>query len=267
MPQTTRKECKYGSLKQNGLKNKDEALFSSLQQGSLTIEAAVLLPLFLFTMATVLLLFRVLQLQYMVGEALDKAVTEAALLREETQEEVENTVKLLFYKNLAVQDSQISWINLGMKGFSWENSGSDEDYINMKVSYQIKMPGWMLRDNLLTVTECSKSRRWTGLPGNEESGSREEWVYITPSGSVYHKSRECTHLRLSVQVAEAEMAARYRACQLCAEGETLPSLIYITEEGDCYHIKLSCSGLKRTVYMIPLSQAEGRSPCSRCGGI
>lgn len=264
MPQIKRKESKKVSLKHNGLKN--GALFRSLQKGSLTIETALVLPWFLFAMVTVLFLFRVMQLQYIVGDALDKAVAETALVRETTPEKAENSVKLLFYKELVANQCPISMINLGMAGISWDESETDEDYLNMKIEYQIKMPGWILKNRMLQVTEISRCRRWTGIPGNGSNESCGEWVYITPEGSVYHKSRECTHLKLSIHSVVAEEATNYRACECCAEGEKITPMVYITEEGECYHIKLNCSGLKRTIYMVPLNQVEKRSPCSRCGG-
>ena len=260
MPQIKGKEDKNSSLKHNGLKN--GALFCFLSRGSLTVETALILPLFLFAMVTVLFLFRVLELQYVVGEALDKAVAEAALQKEISAQEVENAVKRLFYKKLAKKDAQVSLINLEWAGFSWEDSGTDETYIDVKVAYQVKLPGWILRNRMLAVTECSRSRRWTGMSGAGANGSYGEWVYITPEGSVYHRSRDCTHLKLSIQSVPAETASGYRACELCGEGKEVTPLVYITQEGECYHTKLNCSGLKRTVYMIPLMQAEGRNPLS-----
>lgn len=266
MPQIQRKEDEEDSLKRNGLKIRIGALFCSVFEGSLTLESALVLPCFLFAMVTVLFLFRVLQLQYMTGEALDKAVTEAALFGKESPEEVENQVKLLFYKELAAENSPISMVNLEMAGFSWEGSAVDETYIDMKLSYQVKLPGWVLKNRRFSVAVSGRSRRWSGMSGKGEISGPGEWVYITPEGSVYHKSRNCSYLKLSIQRVTSGEVQRYRACELCAEGESMPSFVYITEEGNCYHIRLNCSGLKRTVYMIPLSQAEGRGPCSRCGG-
>lgn len=264
MPQIKRKESKKDSLKRNGLKN--GALLRSLQKGSLTVETALVLPWFLFAMVTVLYLFRVMQIQYMVGDALDKAVAETALVRETTPEKAENSVKLLFYKELVANQCPISMINLGMAGFIWDDSDKNEEYLNVEVNYQIKMPGWLLKSNMLQVTETSRCRRWTGIPGSGSNQSFGEWVYITPEGSVYHRSRECTHLKLSIHSVTAKAAEGYRPCELCAKGEKITAVVYITEEGECYHTKLNCSGLKRTIYMVPLTQVKRWSPCSRCGG-
>lgn len=264
MPQIKRKEYKDSSLKHNGLKS--GALFSPLWNGSLTVETALVLPLFLFTMVTVLFLFRVLQLQYMVGDALDKAVAEAALQKQESPQEVENKIKLLFYQELEIQGCPVSMINQQLAGVLWDLSDVDDKYIDMKVTYQIKMPGWILKNKVVSVTECIRCRRWTGMSGAGNEDTLGEWVYITPEGSVYHKNRECTHLKLTVQSVSAEAAAGYRACERCAKKKKITPFVYITEEGDCYHLMLNCSGLKRTVFLVPLWQTQGRVPCSRCGG-
>lgn len=264
MPQIYRKEKQKSSLKHNGLKV--GALFSPLAKGSLTVETALVLPWFLFAMVTVLFLFRGLQIQYIVGEALDGAVAQTALEKEIAPEEAENEIKYLFYKKIEESQCSTAMINLGMAGFSWSDSLVDERYLDMKVDYQIKLPGWLLQDSMWKVSKSSRCRRWKGVLGNGENGNSAEWVYITPEGSVYHKSRECTHLKLSIHAVSMEEAEKYRACEHCTKKTKKTAMVYITEEGECYHIKLNCSGLKRTIYMMRFDQVKGRSPCSRCGG-
>ena len=90
------------------------------------------------------------------------------------------------------------------------------------------------------------------------------------NGNVYHKSRDCTHIRLSVrQEPESRVSGlrnvdggKYHPCEKCGGSG---SRIYVTDTGDRYHSSAACSGLKREVIEIPLSQAEGWKACSRCG--
>ena len=88
MPQMTRKEKKKISLRQKSWKEIKsgafvpwEALFHALREckGAMTLEAALVFPLFLFAVITVLSLFLMMQTQYIVADSLDLAVAETAL--------------------------------------------------------------------------------------------------------------------------------------------------------------------------------------------
>lgn len=62
--------------------------------------------------------------------------------------------------------------------------------------------------------------------------------------------------------SENNYGQTYRACALC--GERIGAMVYITPEGDCYHGNRTCSGLKRTVRQVPMSEAYERGCCMRC---
>ncbi len=99
-----------------------------------------------------------------------------------------------------------------------------------------------------------------------------EYVYITKDSEVYHRDRDCSHIRLTVTQTNGEDildqrnagGSRYKPCELCHSRLSDPKL-YITPEGDRYHNSITCSGLKRTVYKIRIEEAGDRRPCSRCG--
>ncbi len=124
-----------------------------------------------------------------------------------------------------------------------------------------------------TIVSCCYMRAWTGydVEHRAEGGEGEEtYVYITDGGSAYHMARNCTHLTLSITLAGKEemetlrnaSGGRYRPCERC--GGDGSGIVYITKEGDRYHNTIECSGLKRSVRCIPISEAVGRTPCSRC---
>lgn len=276
MPRRIKKERKRISLRQFNIKGKIsrgilswEALSHTLPKGSLTLEAALVLPLFLFAAATVLSLFLMLQVQYVVGNSLDLAVADTALLREKTPAEAETLTKAAFYKELAVQKGSLSLIKNGIAGFSWKNTNVDDSYINAFVTYQIRFPIRFFAVSTMKVSDKRRIHRWTGrqIRGTDSKG--EAWVYVTPNQSVYHVSRECSHLKLSVKPMKASVLKKggsYAPCGHCAKGLAGGSTVYVTTEGDCYHYRIDCSGLKRTVYMVKRSQVKGKGACSRCGG-
>lgn len=115
---------------------------------------------------------------------------------------------------------------------------------------------------------------WTGygLLGNTEQ-EEEEMVYITENGTVYHRSRSCTHLALSIQITDIHTIknqknssnGKYHPCEKCGNNP-MATALYITQYGDKYHTCIQCSGLKRTIKAVPLKQVEGWPACSKCGG-
>ena len=117
------------------------------------------------------------------------------------------------------------------------------------------------------VVQKAVCRGWIGFT---ELEIKETYVYITPEGSVYHLYADCTHLDLSIQkvtIAKAkssrnEYGEKYKECELC--DDSFGVLVYITSEGNRYHSKRGCSGLKRTIRQVPISTVKGRSGCIRC---
>ena len=117
-------------------------------------------------------------------------------------------------------------------------------------------------------------RAWIGYTGEGGYGNGEEiFVYITPEGTVYHKNRDCSYLKLSIRSIRAEnleearnsSGSRYNPCGTCAERGSPAGTVYVTDYGDRYHNSRSCSGLKRTVMMAPLREVHGKRACSKCG--
>jgi hypothetical protein len=120
-----------------------------------------------------------------------------------------------------------------------------------------------------------RTRAWTGFDSAKAATtkeSEEEIVYVAETGTVYHKSRACTHIKLSIRSTslaniENERSkddSKYKKCDNC--GSKAKGTVYITDYGDRYHSSLSCSGLKRTISAVPISQVGDKGACSRCGG-
>ena len=118
---------------------------------------------------------------------------------------------------------------------------------------------------------------WTGADrgnGNSEENKKpENMVYVTVSGSVYHKKLNCSHLNLSVtKVSGGNVSSRrnengekYHACESCSRGQAPGSTVYITKSGKRYHNDKNCSGLKRSVRLVKESEAGNLHACKRCG--
>ena len=123
------------------------------------------------------------------------------------------------------------------------------------------------------VTKKAVVRAWVGYTGETfQNAAGETLVYITPDGTVYHKTRDCTYLRLSVrQISYGGLSGernlsggRYTPCEFCVRRGWTGGTVYITDHGTSYHSSAGCQGLKRTIIAVPLSETGGRPGCSRC---
>lgn len=185
-----------------------------------------------------------------------------------------------------VDEEQInnSCIKGGMSGIStfMSNYMSEGDDIDIVISYFLKIPVPFFSISDIPVLQRVRVRGFTGYKPESKKGSNEEeqegdktLVYIAETGNVYHTTKECSHLKLSIEEAEYshldnlrnDSGGKYYSCSICiakTEHNNLSS-IYITKSGDRYHSSLNCSGLKRTVRTITLNQVGNKTLCTRCG--
>lgn len=245
--------------------------------GVLTLEAAVILPILASFFVSILFFFRVMQVQIEVQKALDDTGRKLAVCLAIEDEEGKTAdyaiAETMLLKELRGRDEIEHYVTGGIWGISLSGSHLSGDEVILKASYQMELPVklfWNWRIRKVQRAEC---RKWTGWKPAGENGSEDIWVYVTETGTVYHRRRDCTHLRLSIQsVAYAgiseyrnENGERYHACALCGQERNESGRVYITNQGNCYHNDLSCSGIKRTVYMIRFSEVGSRRACSQCG--
>lgn len=229
----------------------------------------MVLPLAAAFFVAVLFFFRVLQVQTDVAGALSyaarKTACEAGAVSQETVLLV--SAEVLFRKelhNCRYVDSYVPG------GISLLRSNLSGDYVELRADYFVRLPIRFFTVEGFAVSQCSVSRKWTG-DGDTCADEMEDYVYVTKNGTVYHRSRGCSYLDLSIQAVESgtvdsrrnKGGGKYYACS-CVSGKDT-GVLYITDYGTSYHQNLACSGLKRTVYMVPLSKVGGKGACSKCG--
>lgn len=210
---------------------------SALERGSMTVEAALAVPIFLFAMVNILSMFLFFK---------------------------------TFSENLSSLHQQAR--QLSMHAYTGQQAGLESELIKLtkieRAEPIIPVFGW---PGTIIANSCCM-HPWTGYDVTKKSSSAqaaEEMVYITKNGTVYHKDRSCSYLNPSVQLVKREDVTvlrnnsreKYYPCESCGGNS---ATVYITNDGNRYHDKISCSGLKRTIYCVSLSEAEERSSCSKC---
>lgn len=275
--------------------------FTSFVRGSFTVEASVVMTVFILSVYGFLYLFLVFRLQVTLQEAAERAAQTAAryayakeCLDESIRPEQEWTetlgdvmqwgiqteiMKQSVVKTVSEEYPGGSCIKGGNSGIHFlESSILEEDgMVDVVVRYDVEIPIGLPGMTRFRFVQRSRKHGWVGRQkqtGEETGEDAQEWAYVTETGSVYHLYEDCTHIRLSVQnisyhqvdQCRNENGGKYKPCEKCCkEGKTGAS-VYITKDGDRYHSTLGCGGLKRQVKKIPKDEAEsGMRLCSRCG--
>lgn len=247
--------------------------FSALgrKRGSMTVEAALVLPIFLFAMLLFSFLGILIRNQDEVQWALTRVAREASV--EYGASESEMMKNTLYYqtKLRAYLGTKVPSAHLLESRLMREN-----DEIDLIVNYQMELPFRVIKIGRCHFRQRVHTRAFTGVEHRGDAGGGTDCiVYVTPTGRVYHKNKNCTYLRLSVSQVKFEDLESlrnggggiYKSCERCARDTEVPrtAKVWITNFGDRYHTSRSCSGIKRNIEEISLSEAGGRIPCSKCG--
>ncbi len=108
----------------------------------------------------------------------------------------------------------------------------------------------------------------------KEGETESEKVYVTESGSVYHRSLTCSHLSVKAEAVSAEDVGnrrnrdgkKYELCSYC-KNSPRGDEVFITAYGTKYHFNADCLALKRKVREVSLDEVKGMKPCSTCGNV
>ncbi len=248
------------------------------RNGSITIETAMVLPLFLFGMLAVMDLFSMLGFYMGVERALDAEAKKLCVKAYDTDD-----------FNFAVIGLDIaSILSESMKGFPVEGGENGIDFGQSTIHNReiiVLQADYVFKPNfdIFGITNIQMSQRrlmhtWIGYEQGLYGGfsdAEDIWVYVAKNGTVYHKNLMCSHIKLSIMETTGKTVdslrnvygGKYKPCEIC-HAKKEDRIIYVAANGDRYHNKLSCSGLKRTVNTMRLSEAVGKGlrACSRCGG-
>jgi hypothetical protein len=250
--------------------------------GGMTVEAALALPFFLLFFLNLASLMEMMRLHGNLQTALWEACSSAAVYTCAVEDEdlAASVLSALYIRSRLVkslgseylEDSPLQNGAAGLLVVS-DPEAVDEDILSVRVSYSVSSISALIGFPDFRMSNVYYGHIWNGYEIGE-SASKEEIVYVTENGTVYHLSRNCTHLLLSVRQEpyssvkdlRNQQGRSYGACGRCAKGEA-PETIFVTDEGESFHYSENCAGLKRTVKAISLQDASlSYRACSRCGG-
>lgn len=212
---------------------------SFIRKASIAVETALVLPLFFLGMVTLISFMDIYKMQSEHLHALCEQAKEA-----------------------------------GMYAYMLDGKGPDE--LTIPDVYSYSPIGGLIPLPKVWMHNTVKVHTWTGTDHrafSEEEKPSEEMVYVTESGSVYHRNPGCRYLHValnqipgsSIVSAQNAQGEKYYACEICSKNQKPAGIVYITKNGNRYHNRESCSGLKRTVRLVKISDVQGMGACGSCG--
>lgn len=264
-------------------------------QGSATLEAVCIMPIMLFAF---LAFYSMGQIYIMENQIYQAALNTAEYLAEYaylvnyaaggeddsqddiSQKSIEDSVgiQLLgiglanakFQQYLGENERVNRYVKAGSSGIYLisDELFDEEDFINFQVVYQVQIPVPLLNHLTVSFRHRIHQKAYTGyVPSGENGNENDRYVYVTEYGTVYHMTRSCSHLQLTIQPvtkgALKQSYANLRPCEYCGDVES--EVYYVTEYGESYHTSTQCTGLKRTIERVPFREVSGLAPCLECG--
>lgn len=260
-----------------------KAFFFTPFRAAMTVEAALVLPIFLFCMTALIQYGSVMGTAVQISTALTETGKSMATAAYAARYGGAGSAPGLgvsalsagyaHHKVLAKAENtdRIKNVNMALSSFLQE-----EEQIDLVMTYQIRTPVPIIKlpGNFFLQRSCI--RAWTGRGAHDAnseedgSGNGQEEVYVSETGSVYHEDPECSYLNPSIREIDEDAVSslrnrsgeKYRPCENCGGGS---GTVYITDDGNRYHRSLDCSGLKRTIH-TESRDGCGLRPCSKCSG-
>lgn len=276
----------------NNMKDK-----SYMMKASMTVEAAIVLPLLLFFFINLMSSIEMMRLHSNLQLALWETGYRMTIynyayetLKDGMTSKGEDFNQLLegaigvVYNNLFARNEVIDYVGeeylmkspltYGADGLIFlESSIMERDYVDLAVTYEVSAPIQFVGFPSFRMSNRFYGKAWTGYTILEDDVEKEEdIVYVTEHGSVYHTTRECSYLKrlvetvssLEVHYIRNETGQNYSLCSLC-KNSPVGRVVYITAGGFRYHLQKNCTAITRMIIPIDVDSARQYRPCNRCG--
>lgn len=247
----------------------------TFNKGSVTVEACVVLPLFLFFMLGIaeihMLLMAEAHIHQSLSEAADYTAQYCYLESRLSTEKMGNIEKLIRsgillkqFRMVLGEDFYVEQVITGGRDGVILTVTADKKNPKIfiaKARYFVKIKLPVIGEFQIELFNQIKQKAFLGYSKEEQS---ECYVYVTPNQEVYHTRRNCSHLRLDVQKKSNMEKRNYKPCGFCGNETDSSRGIYVAKTGEVYHCNENCIGLKRTVKRVNIKEVGNLGLCQRC---
>ncbi len=263
----------------------------SLYKGSLTLEAAIVFPIYILFLISIIYILNILALQnslQMSMEETSRSISSSAYISEKIcymkekgittnlTYSVLNTalIKQLFLNDELKNLSDNSYIVNGSNGISFQSTytNTNTHIVDFNITYNVSIP--FLPDNIfkIRINQRCRFRTFSGEDISDKSGEYTPYVYTASNAGVYHSSPYCSYLSKYYTILPSssfdnmgDSNNKYSACSHCARNVPMASNVFNCPGSMVYHNSIDCFYLNANVHKVTLESVEDfLSLCSRC---
>ncbi len=250
-------------------------------RSSLTVEAALELPLFFVFTAIVLQYACVMRTAAQYSGSLTSTAQEMAIAAyKEEYGDANNIIRAALsdaWATARVIDTAADKDAVRYASFLNSSYMKEGDFIRLVLSYQPRPRYSLISLPLTFFVQKAVVRGWTGKDGHsgrkkQEKGdnSHNRTVYVTEHGSVFHTNPDCSHLKVTIipvtkgqlKNARNTSGGKYKKCPYCGSRST--GEYYVDPYGSCWHTSVTCPSLKRTVHEMDMDECGHMHECKDC---
>lgn len=249
---------------------------------SLTVEAALELPLFFLCMMLILHLSVVFRAAAEFSGRMTQAAEQLSLFAYSRAYEDSNHLLRGALSDVWVHSQVIPKAAdreaIQHPSFLLSSFLKEDSRISLVLTYQIKAPvsvirlPWKVFVQKITIRGFTGRKGVSGEKGGEDSVVETREVYVTDSGTVYHTDADCSHLKLTVaQITRPQLktvrnykGSIYKSCRYCGSKNPGSSTVLVNPYGDAWHTSSACPGLKRSIRTVHADDVHDLRECLDC---
>lgn len=262
-------------------------LNTSCAKASLTIETALVLPVFLSAFLSLIYFINIMGIHTSFQIRLEETarqINSFAYIGEDSGMRISNSDFLSseIIRNLFLSDNikdlcNTAHIEHGEKGIDFSHSRIDlsAQIIDIIITYNINIPFIPGNQIYIPFVQRCRFKLFNGNSDTENKADSSTIVYVTAHGTVYHTNKYCTYLIKYADIQNKDNLSEYekitgRKFTLCSACSKIPQpdnhcIIYISKTGSVYHYTRDCYYLTSHIFESNLKDVQEKlNLCSRC---
>lgn len=259
---------------------------AGIMPASLSVEAALVLTLFLFSCLCLIAPMKLFDQQRRIQGALEQAGEELSRYAYvkyslekgggvECGDDIASILSMAYVRQKvmsAVDQRMIRQVSFGGSRLM------EDDMICLKMSYRFCPPVSIFGISSFPMEAVCIRRAWTGADGGRCSAGKgtaagvDPIVYVGRNSTRYHLNSRCHYLYNALQSVAFQQVdglrnaqgGKYYPCKRCVHGQG-GGTVYVMSSGSSYHASADCSAIVAYIRAVKKSTVAHLGACSYCG--